>query len=167
MAVPTDDALALIAAHGITGCWNPSLSGFVTLHTTPNAATTAYTRGTGLKPTGGDTAGKLLRYRRCSMSGRRCKTSGRLCGGDQPQRGQRIRGPWGSRIFSWSGSRSDTVDNSLRGVANIVAIMSSARQRGNRVLSCRSTDPVRANACELPARLLGLLSAMSIRQARN
>src|SRR5208282_521406 len=49
-------------------------------HTTPSAATTAYTRDTGLKPTGGDTAGTLLRYRTCSMSGRMCTTSGRPCG---------------------------------------------------------------------------------------
>ena len=32
--------------------------------------------------------------------------------GDQSQRGQRMRGPEGSRLFSWSGSRSKTTEGS-------------------------------------------------------
>ena len=31
--------------------------------------------------------------------------------GDQPQSGHRMRGPEGSRLFSWSGSRSKTTDD--------------------------------------------------------
>ena len=55
-----------------------SSSEFRNCYTSPNAATTGCTRGTGFPSTDGDTPGTLLPCRKCSIHGHRCKTIRRL-----------------------------------------------------------------------------------------
>jgi len=52
----------------------------VTRHTNPYAATSPYTRGTGLKSTGAGKLGRRLPYRTCSTRVRSCRTTRPPCG---------------------------------------------------------------------------------------
>jgi hypothetical protein len=58
----------------IAKCYSAA-SEFVRAHTSRNAATTAYTSGTGLQSTDEDGRSKLPRCQMCSIGGRRCKTT--------------------------------------------------------------------------------------------
>lgn len=73
------DALALIAAHRITGGWNSSLGCRIISHTSPNEPTSERTRGIGFQPTGEGKQGRHLPYRTCSTRCRRCRTICRPC----------------------------------------------------------------------------------------
>src|SRR5208337_1068206 len=81
-----------------------------TPHTIRNAATSGYTKRIEFQSTDGGRQGRRPRYREVFHSCPQVQSHRSSLRGDQPHRGQRMRGPDGSRLFSFSSSRSKTMD---------------------------------------------------------
>src|ERR1700730_2017822 len=83
---------------------------FVTAHTSRNVATSGYKKGTGLvhwwRQAGHTPPVSNVFHEWPQVQDQRSSLRG-----NQPHSGHRMRGPEGSRLLAWSGSRSKTTDD--------------------------------------------------------